>query len=95
MEDVAAIFRVSVPTIHRWLRDARDGKNGFPLPTGTPGRKLAWNRDSIEEYLNDNKQSDTFPRLETATKLQSRHRAALADIEQNHGIKPKAKKEVK
>ena len=90
--DVATIFRVKPLTITRWLHD----ENDFPKPISTPGRRLVWSRDAIEEYLCRNPQIPDAPKPESASKLRQRHNAALLELEQKHGvqIKPRKGKEV-
>ena len=92
LEDVAEIFRVTTQTVTRWRHDVND----FPEPINTPGRRLAWSRDSIEEYLSRNPQGVNTPKTESSAKLRQRHNAALLELEQKHGvqIKPRKGKEV-
>lgn len=92
MEDIAKIFRVSIPTVNRWLQDAKRCKNDFPLPINTPGRKLTWNRDLVEEYLNRNIQIAEGPHVESAAKQRKRHNEAMIELERKHGLTIKSRK---
>ena len=87
--DLVEIFRVSVPTVHRWLREARRGKNNFPMPISTPGRVLIWNKNEIETFLSGKSQPVNEPRVEPPSKRQKRHKAAMSELEQRHGVKIK------
>jgi len=87
--DVAEIFRVSIPTVKRWVHDARAGKNNFILPISTPGRQLAWNKNAVERYLSENQQAVNAPKAESSAKTAKRHNEAMREIERKHGIKVK------
>ena len=89
IDDLVALFRVSRATLCRWLREARQGKNRLPLPIDSPGRQLIWNRNSIEEYLNENSQTVNAPQVESAAKQRARHNVAMNEIERNHNLKIK------
>ena len=90
MDDVTKIFRVSIPTVNRWLRAARQGQNHFPLPVNGPGRKLIWSKDAIENFLAGISQAASAPKVETASKRRRRHEAAMSELEK-HGVKVKGR----
>jgi len=97
IEDIASVFRVSIPTVKRWLHDAKRGKNNFPLPiSGVPGRRLAWSRTAIEDFINETPQVVNAPKVESAAKQRQRHNAAMLELKQRHGVKiePQKGKEV-
>ena len=89
MDDITEIFRVSVPTVNRWLRDSRRGLSAFPLPINTPGKRLLWNKNTVEDYLEGNSQAINVPKLESPSKRKKRHREAMLVLENEHGLKIK------
>jgi len=96
MDDIVEIFRVSVPTVRRWLQKARQDKNGFPMPIRTPGRVLLWNKDEIETFLITQSQPANLPEIESPDKRLKRHKDAMRILEVEHGVKvkPRTGKEV-
>jgi len=86
LKDIIVAFNISKATLFRWLRDARHGKNNFPLPLNTPGRRLVWNKAAIEAFLAESRSVDC-PKVETSSQMQKRHKAAMNAIEQKHGLK--------
>ena len=89
VEDMAEIFRVSVPTVIRWEQDSRQGLSNFPLTLDTPGRRLAWNPVEVEEYMSQSPRPPNAPKRESAAKERKRNQVALADIAAKHGGKVK------
>jgi len=63
-EEIAEIFRVQVDTVYRWVQDAVQGKNNFPLPIDMPGRRYCWHRDKIMEFM-----LGTMPIVKTAKRV--------------------------
>ena len=94
IEDIASAFRVSIPTVKRWLHDAKQGKNNFPIPiSGVPGRRLAWSKTTIEDFINETSPVDS-PKV-TPRQLKKRHAEAMQELSIKHGIGDKqAGKEV-
>ena len=96
VQDITALFNdISRATLFRWLRDARQGKNNFPLPLNTPGRKLVWNKAAIENFINENQQVVNVPKTESTTQQRKRHATAMSELERKHGIKPRNRKDVR
>jgi len=86
MDDLTEIFRVSAPTVNRWLRDAREGKSNFPLPINGPRRRLLWDRDAILAYLSGGVSvTSPIPKIESAAQRRKRHDAAMESLKK-HGI---------
>ena len=50
LDDVVQYFRVSPPTVKRWLGLTRSGRGDFPLPVSPKGCRLLWNREDIENW---------------------------------------------
>jgi len=91
--EFAGALCVSLPTFNRWFHDFKLGLNNLPPPLDIPGRRLAWNRDLVEEYLSQNLQPVDTSKVESAAQRRKRNEAALAHIQKNHGrkVKPKTK----
>ena len=47
IKEVAAYFRVSEPTVKRWLMLSRQGLGDLPLPVSSKGCRLLWNKEDI------------------------------------------------
>ena len=85
IKDVVETLGISVATIHRWLRAARQGESRFPLPINEKGMKLIWTADSIENFL-AGEQPVPVPKVESAAQRRKRHNAAMESLEKRHGI---------
>lgn len=57
--EVANLLRVSVPTINRWLRQARLGQGTFPLPISAKKCKGRWLSTDIDAFLHMQSTSQT------------------------------------
>jgi len=85
--DIMKLFGVSRPTVYRWIAEARQGKNRFPLPINNGSkRKLLWNRCDILAFQFQNNNGTPPPEIETATQRKKRYTAALARLQQK-GVK--------
>ena len=51
IDEVAIAVGMSVSSIRRWLRLAREGKMIFPAVISQPGAKLRWLASDIEMFL--------------------------------------------
>lgn len=56
IDEVASLLRVSIPTINRWIRQARNGERDFPIPIGPAKSRGRWLSSDIEAFL----QSETI-----------------------------------
>jgi len=93
LKDIIVAFNISKATLFRWLRDARHGKNNFPLPLNTPGRRLVWSKAAIEAFLEKSQPVDC-PKAATPRQLKRRHADAMYKLESVHGVKMSSRKEV-
>ena len=60
MEDVLALIPMSRPTIDRWVKESREGLNDFPVPTSRPGRRILFDAQAVEAWIeNRNRSSPT------------------------------------
>jgi len=50
ISEVAELLRCSVPTVRRWLAEARRGERLFPLPLNQPRSQNLWRREDIENW---------------------------------------------
>ena len=82
--DIMRIFRISQPTVYRWLALARRGESQFPLPVGGHKQKLRWSREAIAAYQNANNSQP--PTIESASQRSKRHRIACESLAK-HGVK--------
>ena len=88
IKEIMAIFRVSQPTIYRWLVEARAKRSQFPLPIkGQKKQKLLWSRESIESFQNASSPAHE-PKIESASQRKKRHNAAMGNLKKN-GVKTK------
>ena len=55
LKEIVALLRCSAATIHRRLCERRAGKSSFPLPVSEGGKKRFWNRQDVENYLEEPK----------------------------------------
>jgi len=88
---VARLLGISVPTVRRRLKDAREGRDPlFPLPIGEsrsrdgPRRKLTWSLESLVLYMTGTSQVTNAPLSESPTQRRKRAAEAKAYIEKNH-----------
>ena len=51
VHEVAEMLRVSVPTVNRWLGEARRGAGSFPLPISTTKGKGRWIASDVEAWI--------------------------------------------
>ncbi len=65
IKEVAAHFRVTDETIHRWSKNSRNGNGDFPIPVTPPGRKTLYLRDEIIGYDSNKEARIAKPRIET------------------------------
>jgi predicted DNA-binding transcriptional regulator AlpA len=85
--DIMELFGISRPTVYRWIAEAREGKNRFPLPINNGSkRKLLWNRSDIFAFQFQNSNDAPPPEIETAAQRKKRYTAALASLQQK-GVK--------
>ena len=97
---VARLLGLSIPTVRRRLKDAREGRDPlFPLPIGEsrsrdgPRRKLTWSLESLVLYMTGTSQGTNTPLPESPTQRRRRNAIAMAHIQANHSRKPKKEKE--
>jgi len=50
VSEVASHFRVSVPTLKRWLMMSRRGRFDLPMTISPKGCRLLWRREDIENW---------------------------------------------
>ena len=51
IHEVAAMLRVSIPTINRWLYLTRRGEGRFPLPISVQRGKGRWLSTDLDDYI--------------------------------------------
>ena len=51
IEDLLELIPVSRATLDRWIREAREGLNDFPIPFSQPGRRMLWDNRVIEQWI--------------------------------------------
>lgn len=88
LKDICRIFGITPATVFRWLRESRAGKNPFPLPLDTGGRKrkLLWNAANIEAFCQTPNSLFHASHVEPATSQEKRHRVAVASLAEQ-GVK--------
>jgi predicted DNA-binding transcriptional regulator AlpA len=73
---------VSEATLRRLISDGRKGIGNFPLPITGSKRKLLFNPDDIERWMNSHRQSPPDAKVEeSATQRSKRHAAAMKRLE--------------
>ena len=78
ISEVALILGISIPTVRRRLREAREGKSRFPLPIGDGHRhKLAWDREAILAYMKGTSQTTSDLKFETPGQRKKRNDDAM------------------
>ena len=92
IEDLLELIPVSRATFDRWIREARQGINDFPLPFTRQGRRCLWDSHVIEEWIANRHRagSPNIPPVKSERqKVQEyigRQQRAKATLER-HGIK--------
>lgn len=96
-QDMARLFRVSIPTIYRWLRQTRKGERDFILPISAPGATLRWLASDAEAFLESqsSKHNASPQKIKSHSKrqeisLQKRQAAAAISLKK-HAVGRKAK----
>lgn len=92
---VADRILLSISSVNRLLRQARNGQGNFPLPVSPPRSKLRWLESDIERYINArDPPSISSPAITNSQKkrqeeksYQARQRDALAALERHRSSK--------
>lgn len=85
IEEVAALCRVAVSTIRRWLGERRKGRGNFPLPISPPGYKCRWLSSDIARWL----ESQRVPPIVSTpvTSARQRRKKATAFQQRQEAVK--------
>lgn len=89
IKDVKQVLGISIPTIHRRLKDARKGLDSFPLPIGKRNQKLLWDHYAVLNYLEGSSQALEAPKFESPSKRKKRHNGAMNLLKNEHGLNVK------
>ena len=87
INEVAKMLRCSVPTIRRWLSEARRGERRFPLPLNQPGSQNLWRLEDIENWTENpaKPNHDNVPSRNPIFQAKIRHRSEDIGLKR-HGI---------
>jgi transposase len=80
IKDLQDFFRVSEPTIRRWLSEARKGEGNFPKPVNGFKRKLLFRPADVERWAGCEQQQAPV-RVESAKSREKRHNAAMKRLQ--------------
>jgi predicted DNA-binding transcriptional regulator AlpA len=77
IDEVAELLRCSIPTIRRWLAEARRGERRFPLPLNQPHSQNLWKLEDIENWSEN---------ADRPTPKKSKHQAMVQRRSENVGL---------
>lgn len=91
IDEIAALMRVAVSTVRRWLGESRRGRGNFPLPISPPGGKLRWREIDILRFIEAQGTPPVTPAVTSFRRQQRdrKHRAEAARIALERHRKPK------
>jgi predicted DNA-binding transcriptional regulator AlpA len=88
--DMTRDFNMSLATLYRRVKEAREGLIDFPLPIQTgPKKSLLWSAESVRNFLqngSDASQTTQALKIESGKSKEMRHREAMARLERK-GVK--------
>jgi predicted DNA-binding transcriptional regulator AlpA len=77
INEVADLLRCSVPTIRRWLSEARRGERLFPLPLNQPRCQNLWRLEDIENWTEN---PDKAPRKKSGHQVMVQRRSEVVGL---------------
>jgi transposase len=81
IDEVAEMLRCSIPTIRRWLAEARRGERLFPLPLNQPNSQNLWKLEDIENWTENS--ADKTPRKKSIHRAKVQRRSDVVALDRH------------